>query len=146
MEAFLIQARLTRSDAAMSALVQRVLRAPNLYYFADLLDEPNVTCMLPGGDAAVLRLFCYGTYGEHRALPSSAPPLDDVALAKLKALSLVSLAASTSVLPFALLQSELGLVSPAEVEALVVQAMNAGLLTVRRGERGEWEGGGGARA
>ena len=130
MEAFLVQARFIRTSKQMSLLVERVLKTPSLYFFADLLDEPSVTTLLPAEDAATLRLFCYGTYGEYRLLPS-ATPLDDIALAKLKVLSLVSLAAAASVLHYAALQLELGLNSPAEVEALIVQAMNAGLVTVR---------------
>jgi hypothetical protein len=130
MEAFLVQARFIRTSKQMSLLVERALKTPSLYFFADLLDEPSVTTLLPAEDSATLRLFCYGTYGEYRLLPSAAP-IDDIALGKLKVLSLVSLAAAASVLPYASLQNELGLNSAAEVETLIVQAMNAGLVTVR---------------
>jgi hypothetical protein len=129
MEAFLIQARGLTSSAAMASLVSSVLRSPSLYFFADLFDVPNVSRLLPADDAALLQLFCYGTYGEYKS-SGSFKKLDDASLMKLKALSLVSLAAAASVLPYADLQAALDLASFKDVEALVVQLIYAGLITV----------------
>lgn len=97
----------------------------NRFYFSDLLDVPALA------EHPLLQLFCFGTLADYVASPAVYGTLDPHSLNKLKMLSLVSLAAAARELPYAALQAQLQLTSPTDVETLVTQCINAGLVTVR---------------
>jgi hypothetical protein len=81
----------------------------------------------------LLDLLSYGTLRDLRASPSLYGELHPQLLEKLKLLTLASLAAGSvgTALPYAALSAELEAPGPADVEALVVRGLYAGLVEVR---------------
>ena len=117
--------------AALCAHIVRCLRAPGLYYFAELFDLPSVSA-LAGPEVDLLSLLCFGTFSDYAAAPVKYSPLMTPALLrKLKLLSLASLGAATRSLSYADLRAALNLATNAEVESLVIEAIDENLIEVR---------------
>lgn len=117
--------------AALSAHIVRCLRAPGLYYFAELFDLP-VVAALSGAEADLLSLLCFGTFSDYAAAPEKYSPLmTPVLLRKLKLLTLASHGAATRSLSYADLRTALDLATDADVESLVIEAIDENLIEVR---------------
>lgn len=130
MDTLLAQARLLQG-AALGAHILRCLRATGVFYFSELLSIPAVAA-LP--ECAVLQLFCFGTFADYRAAPAAfGAALTPALLKKLKLLSLASLGASARELSYADVRASLDLPADKDVEELVIEAIDAGLVEVRGG-------------
>lgn len=116
-------------------LALRAAADPALHVFAELLAAPGIAALAADPSTApahaLLALLAYGTYADYAAAPSSYPPLEPAVLAKLRALSLLSLAAGRTTLPYAPTAAALDLPSARALEQLVLSARAAGLLRAR---------------
>lgn len=119
LEQFLLLTKTARGPAAVE-LIQRVLEAPGVYVFGELLETECVKELAGGANASyfqLLELFAYGTYNEYKRKifwnwwsnfdvkiifffveqMDSLPKLTPLQLKKLKHLTIVSLAAKNRV-------------------------------------------------
>lgn len=119
LEQFLLLTKTARGSAAVE-LIQRVLEAPGVYVFGELLETECVKELASGTNAnyvQLLELFAYGTYNEYKRKIflklviwieilffvffaeqiDSLPKLTPLQLKKLKHLTIVSLAAKNRV-------------------------------------------------
>ena len=138
LEATLVLAR-GQQGLALSHNVLRALRAPHSYLLGELLDMPNVQALgaSHAGTLSLLTLLVHGTYTEYKASREAYPDMDEALLTKLKVLSLVSIASARKSLPYAELAAELDCRSVPELEALVVTAVDEGLLRARMDQRSQ---------
>jgi len=122
---YLILAKNTKGIAAAD-LVMRALEHPGLYTFSELLETPNIA-QLKGSPQdnyyQLLLLFAYGSYQDYVANPSPFPPLSPTHLAKLRHLTIISLAADKKILPYSLLSTQLGIQNIRELEDLIIDAI-----------------------
>jgi len=122
---YLVLAKNTKGIAAAD-LILRSLEHPGLYTFAELLEVPNIA-QLKGsahdGHFQLLSLFAYGTYRDYAANSSAFPALSPNHLAKLRHLTIVSLAADKKILPYSLLTTHLGIQNIRELEDLIIDAI-----------------------
>ncbi|BEJ17981.1 hypothetical protein CspHIS471_0702580 [Cutaneotrichosporon sp. HIS471] len=123
LEPFLILARGTKGAGAAKVILDATA-APGVYTFGELLDVPSIK-----ESYRLLQLFAYGTLADYTASPGAFPPLSPAHATKLKHLTLLSLALQTRALPYSELTPALGTASTPELEALVIDAIYAGLLT-----------------
>eukprot|EP00096_Caligus_rogercresseyi_P011846 TRINITY_DN4801_c0_g1_i3.p1 TRINITY_DN4801_c0_g1~~TRINITY_DN4801_c0_g1_i3.p1 ORF type:complete len:282 (+),score=111.93 TRINITY_DN4801_c0_g1_i3:77-922(+) len=116
----------TAKGAAASSLILRVLEAPGVYVFGELLDLPNVCALGDSPDFAshldLLKLFAYGTYKDYQG--DKYPPLSEGMRKKLRLLTIVSLASGRKVLAYDELLRELDLKSVRELEDLIIEGSN----------------------
>ena len=130
----LVNSNASLSGDALNPILLRALALPNCFFFGELLDNERVARHVGAAstrEAHLFTLFCSGTLADYRAAPARYGAVEGVLLDKLKLLTLASLAASEREVPYARLREALELGSDAEVEALVIQAVYAGLVQVR---------------
>jgi len=117
--------------AACASLIKQVLDHPSIFVFGELLDMPSVK-ELEGTPFApqleLLRLFAYGTWNDYKARAAQLPALSEAQVIKLKKLSLVSLAAQSRTIPYAVLMRDLEVNSIRQVEDLLIECLYGGLL------------------
>jgi len=120
--------------AAATQLITQALEHPSIFVFGELIDCANVQA-LEGTSAAphleLLRLFAYGTWMDYKARAASLPALSELMAAKLKKLSLVSLAAQSREIAYATIMADLELTSVRAVEDLLIECFYGGLLQGR---------------
>jgi hypothetical protein len=107
-------------------------------YFFDAAARSRITSSGSARELDLLNLLSFGQLRDLRAAPATFGEPHPQLLDKLKLLTLASFAADRvgTMVPYAALMAELELPSPAEVEALVVRGVYAGLVEVRgRGAR-----------
>jgi COP9 signalosome complex subunit 7 len=125
---------------AAADLVWRATADPGLHVFAELLSAPHIAALAANPAMSpshkLLSLFAYGVYADYAASPSAYPPLSEAHIAKLRALSLITLARGRTSVPYALLASSLFLPAARDVEQLVLDAGAAGLVSARLDPRG----------
>ena len=130
----LVNSNASLSGDALNPILLRALSLPNCFFFGELLDNARVARHVGAAtsrEAHLFSLFCSGTLADYRAAPDRYGAVEGALLDKLKLLTLASLAASEREVPYARLREALELGSDAEVEALVIQAVYAGLVQVR---------------
>ncbi|EJT98888.1 hypothetical protein DACRYDRAFT_82679 [Dacryopinax primogenitus] len=131
LEPFLLMSK-SAKGAAAAKLIETVTAAPGVFVFAELLDTPSISELKTSEQFAssyhLLELFAYHTYGDYKAKPMDYPPLSPAQLTKIKHLSLVSLAATSRILPYAQLLQYLDLSSIRELEDLVIDAIYANVV------------------
>ncbi|XP_072047261.1 COP9 signalosome complex subunit 7b-like [Amphiura filiformis] len=130
LEQFLLLAKSTKG-AAMVALVKQVIEAPGVYVFGELLEMPNVQELGTGPNAPyfnALNLFAYGIYQDYKANPSQFPEFSPVALAKLRHLTVVSLAAKNKCISYSELLKELDMMNLRELEDLIIECIYADVI------------------
>ncbi|KAI0294817.1 hypothetical protein BC826DRAFT_1010679 [Russula brevipes] len=104
--------------AAAAKLVQDAISAQGVYFFAELLDAPNIKELASSeqhrSHYALLELFTYKTYQDY---------LRQKATTKLKHLSLLSYAMQQRVLPYSYLQTTLDIPTIRQLEDLIIEAI-----------------------
>jgi COP9 signalosome complex subunit 7 len=133
LEGFVVLARSSEGDGVVM-VIQQALKDKSIFQFGELLSLASVarlqgTPNQPWLD--LLQLFAYGSWKDYQAQRQvqSLPDLSPGLLKKLQQLSLVSLAAAQHVLPYALLQEQLGIRTLRELEDLVIDTVYQGLVT-----------------
>ncbi|BFZ64054.1 hypothetical protein YB2330_005192 [Saitoella coloradoensis] len=126
---FLLLAKSAKGKAAAD-LVSQATAAPGLYNYGELLETESIKALQGSKEWDMLRLFAYGTYMDYKGNSDAYPPLSDAQLAKLKVLTLVSLASTASdhTLPYTDLMSTLDLSSDSALRELIITAIYAGLI------------------
>ncbi|CAM9443236.1 unnamed protein product [Ectocarpus sp. 6 AP-2014] len=124
--------------AACVALIQQVLSNKKLFVFGELLAMPNVQALAGTPHEPHLRLletFAYGTYADAQAKADQLPKLTGAQVDKLRMLSVVSLAHTSKVVPYAAMKTALGIDSIRRLEDVIFDTMYAGLLQGKLDQR-----------
>lgn len=104
-------------------LISRATAEPGLFAFGELLELPNVQELQ--NEAAehfnLLNIFCYGTWSDFAGNNGSLPSLNDAQKLKLKQLTVISLATTTKVIPYAKLMQQLEIPSVRELEDFIIK-------------------------
>ncbi|KAL1896878.1 hypothetical protein Sste5346_004512 [Sporothrix stenoceras] len=158
LEPFVALSKSANSPRQVADLVVRATSHPSTYFFAELLQTPQIQALASADPEyapylTVLQIFSYGTYADYErgtapspstkstqssqpqsqaAPPTSTsplPPLTDVQATKLRHLSLISLATDRASLGYDHLVRELRLEDARQLETLVMAAVYAGLVT-----------------
>eukprot|EP01083_Nonionella_stella_P094379 264741_1 len=137
LEQFCVLAKTTKGKAVV-ALIQEVLKHPEIFVFGELLNLPNIKSITGTEQQRyvdLLKIFAYGTYKDYDAktMPELTPPQ----LTKLKQLSIVTMASKKKTIPYAELMSVLDVRSTRELEDLVIECVYRGLLKARLDQRKE---------
>ncbi|XP_002740587.1 COP9 signalosome complex subunit 7b-like [Saccoglossus kowalevskii] len=133
LEQFILLAK-SAKGAAVVALIKQVLEAPGVYVFGELLEMPHIQELADGPNASylnVLNLFAFGTYNEYIATTSKYPELTVVQKAKLRHLTIVSLAAKTKCISYSILLKELDLKNVRELEDLIIDCIYADVIRAK---------------
>ncbi|KAH9005881.1 hypothetical protein EDB86DRAFT_2876897 [Lactarius hatsudake] len=113
--------------AAAAKLIQDAISAHGVYFFAELLDAPNIK-QLAGNEQygtyyALLETFAYKTYRDYLQQKVALPDLSPTQTTKLKHLSLLSYAMQQRVLPYSFLQTHLDIPTIRLLEDLIIDAI-----------------------
>jgi COP9 signalosome complex subunit 7 len=139
----------------LADLITRATSAPGTYIFTELLQTPAIQSLRSADTPhefqaylTVLEIFSYGTFEEYKSmkpslLPASTtvlthmtatpklPALSDPQALKLRQLTLLSFAFSSTTPTYANLITALSLPTPQSLETLITSSIYAGLLTAR---------------
>eukprot|EP01114_Cavostelium_apophysatum_P019874 TRINITY_DN6516_c0_g1_i1.p2 TRINITY_DN6516_c0_g1~~TRINITY_DN6516_c0_g1_i1.p2 ORF type:complete len:280 (+),score=73.07 TRINITY_DN6516_c0_g1_i1:30-842(+) len=130
LQTYLVLAKNSKGKAC-TAVIQQALSAPNVFVFGELLENPNVQQLAGTEDAKyleLLKIFAYGTYADYKNNSTSLPQLSHIQARKLKQLTIVTLAASSKMISYDLLQQELDITGLRELEDLIIEAIYLGLV------------------
>ncbi|KAI0063241.1 hypothetical protein BV25DRAFT_1884350 [Artomyces pyxidatus] len=125
LEPFVLMSK-SAKGAAAAKLVKDATSAPGVYFFAELLDVPNVKELSSSEHSAsysLLELFSYKTYQDYLQHKESLPELSPAHLTKLKHLSLLSFAMQQRILSYSYLQSALDISTIRQLEDLIIDAI-----------------------
>lgn len=115
--------------AAVVHLIRECLEHPQIFVFGELLRLPNVQALAEAADSEswlrLLQVFAFGGYADYVSAAASLPPLSCGMRAKLRSLTLVSLAEKAKRLPYDLLLRELQLTNRRELEDLIIDVIYA---------------------
>ncbi|KFD54053.1 hypothetical protein M514_05072 [Trichuris suis] len=122
------------TESQLIELIVACIDNPSIYCFGEVLALPAVE-KLTNSDAAkkyhnLLTLFAYGNYGTYLARKDLFPPLTESMILKLRQLTIVSLAARKTEIPYSELFSELDLDSKdiRSLEDIIIDAIYNNLL------------------
>ncbi|KAG6864952.1 hypothetical protein C0991_006139 [Blastosporella zonata] len=131
LEPFLLMAKGLKGAAA-AKLIQDVTSAPGVFVFSELLELPNIQELGKNEQHqksfSLLQLFSYKTYQDYIEHKDQLPPLNQAQTIKLKHLSIVSLAVSRRILPYADLLKALDMPTIRELEDLIIDAIYLDIL------------------
>eukprot|EP00484_Ammonia_sp_Unknown_P029133 CAMPEP_0197024038 /NCGR_PEP_ID=MMETSP1384-20130603/4692_1 /TAXON_ID=29189 /ORGANISM="Ammonia sp." /LENGTH=235 /DNA_ID=CAMNT_0042452367 /DNA_START=37 /DNA_END=744 /DNA_ORIENTATION=+ len=138
-ERFLLLLKSQKGKAA-AALLEQILGTPAIFSFGEFLNHDNVKALKGGSEGKwydALELFAYGTYTEYKKNQSKYPNLNAKQLAKLKQLSIVTLAgtSTTKILYYKNLQQKLDIKTVRELEDLIIDCIYSGLINGRLDQR-----------
>mmetsp|Transcript_79312 Transcript_79312/g.232995 ORF Transcript_79312/g.232995 Transcript_79312/m.232995 type:complete len:266 (+) Transcript_79312:60-857(+) len=122
----------TAQGKACEALVRQALDHSGVFVFGELLECENVQALQGTPEGArlleLLQIFAYGTYPDYKARRGELPELGAAQLRKLQLLTVVTLATREKLIKFADLQAALDVVSPRELEDLIIEAVYQNLI------------------
>ncbi|GAX77021.1 hypothetical protein CEUSTIGMA_g4468.t1 [Chlamydomonas eustigma] len=123
-------------------LVDLILKAtsdPIIFSYGELLDVPSVSDLANGelsSHLALLKIFAFGTWPMFKAQSSSLPEVSTQQALKLKQLTVVSLATSSKILPYATLMQQLDIQTVRELEDFIIsECFYKGLVKGRLDQR-----------
>ncbi|KAH9994438.1 hypothetical protein BJV77DRAFT_994701 [Russula vinacea] len=126
LEPFVLMSK-SAKGAAAAKLVQDAISAQGVYFFAELLDAPNVKELANSEQHqvyyALLEIFAYKTYQDYLQQKVALPELSQAQTTKLKHLSLLSYAMQQRVLPYSYLQANLDIPTIRQLEDLIIEAI-----------------------
>lgn len=130
---FVEKAKAQNGAAGVAAVVGEAVSHEKLFVFGELLQEGCVQAL--EADAAhgavfrLLKLFAFGTFAD--AASANVPALTPGQSAKLRLLSIVTLAQDVKVIPYAALLAQLQITEIRELEDVVIDAIYSGLMNAR---------------
>lgn len=139
MEGILVNVRNTDGGKSTAALVLQALKAKRVFVFSELLALPQVQKLEHGEEAGTfkaLQIFSYGTYSDYAATPG-LPSLNPAMEAKLRQLTVVSLASRSKSLQYSQVITETGVESIRNAEDLVISCVYDGLLRARLDQKNQ---------
>jgi len=132
MEQFLILAKTSKGLAAVE-LIRQVLESPHIYVFGEFLDAANIKELTATPDHnlyyELLLVFAFGTYGEYLSRESELPALTDPMRAKLRHLTIVSMATKCKHIPYEQLLRELDVKNLRALEDIIIDVIYANVVT-----------------
>merc|ERR1711971_794929 len=125
---------------AAAALLEQILGTPSIFSFGEFLEQPNAKALKGTSEGQwfdALELFAYGTFADYTKDKAKYPKLNGRQLAKLKQLSIVTLAgqSTTKILHYNALQKELEIKTVRELEDLMIDCIYSGLIIGRLDQR-----------
>lgn len=117
--------------AAIVDLIKKVLSAPGVYVFGELLEMPSVKELLETPHKCyvqLLEVFAYGTLSDYAQNKGDFPELTAPQLAKLRHLTIAELAAHNKTIPYSHLVDALALSNIRELEDVIIQAFYANVI------------------
>lgn len=132
LEQFTLLAKNAKGAAAVE-LVKQALEASGVYVFGELLDMQNIQDLGKSPSTSpyldLLKIFAYETYSTcFKQGGGLAEMLTSGMVRKLRLLTLVTMAETKKVLPYAALLTELELSSVRELEDLIIEGISAGII------------------
>jgi COP9 signalosome complex subunit 7 len=131
---FILLSDSANSPSAAADLITQATSANNAFFFAELLQTPNILSLARSDHAShltLLQIFSWGTIADYNAA-MDLPELNDEQREKLLQLSVMELARQLrSPMPYDRLIRDLGLPSTEALEFLVTSVLRAGLLKGR---------------
>lgn len=110
---------------AVVHLIREAIEHPQIFVFGELLTLPNVTALSESPEyepwLKLLELFAFGTYKDYLESANNLPQLTPTMLAKLRSLTIISLAAKYKRISYSVLLSVLGLTNVRELEDLIIE-------------------------
>ncbi|KAF8272397.1 hypothetical protein EI94DRAFT_1718535 [Lactarius quietus] len=126
LEPFVLMSK-SAKGAAAAKLIQDATSAQGVYFFAELLDAPNIKQLASSeqhqAHYALLETFAYKTYRDYLQQKVALPELSPNQTTKLKHLSLLSYAMQQRVLPYSFLQAHLDIPTIRLLEDLIIDAI-----------------------
>ncbi|KAI0005357.1 hypothetical protein BJV74DRAFT_970558 [Russula compacta] len=126
LEPFVLMSK-SAKGAAAAKLIQDAISAQGVYFFAELLDAPNIKELASSDQHrahyALLEVFTYKTYQDYLQQQAELPELSPAQTTKLKHLSLLSYAIQHRVLPYSYLQTSLDIPTIRQLEDLIIEAI-----------------------
>jgi len=126
LEPFLLISK-SAKGAAAAKLTLDAISAQGVYFFAELLDAPNIKELANSeqhrAHYSLLELFTYKTYQDYLQQRAGLPELSPTQTTKLKHLSLLSYAMQQRVLPYSYLQTNLDIPTIRQLEDLIIEAI-----------------------
>merc|ERR1711971_1110696 len=125
---------------AAAALLEQILGTPSIFSFGEFLEQPNAKALKGTSEGQwfdALELFAYGTFADYTKDKAKYPKLNGRQLAKLKQLSIVTLAgqSTTKILHYNALQKRLEIKTVRELEDLMIDCIYSGLIIGRLDQR-----------
>ncbi|EFA78846.1 proteasome component region PCI domain-containing protein [Heterostelium album PN500] len=111
---------------ACVALIEQALNNPAVYVFGELLDMPNIQALQQTefkSSFDLLNIFAFGTYVDYIKNKDSLPALSPQMTNKLRQLTIVYLSTISKVIPYTLLQEQLGIANLRELEDLIIDSI-----------------------
>lgn len=122
LEQFCLLAKSARGRGLVE-LISTATADPNLFAFGELLDCPQIKDLRGSEHAAaidLLRLFAYGTWPDFKANEACLPKLLAAQEQKLKQLTVMTMAETEKILPYAVLMERLEIRSVRELEDFLI--------------------------
>jgi len=140
-ERFLLLLKSSKGKAA-AALLEQILGTPSIFSFGEFLGHANTQALKGTSEGQwfdALELFAYGTFADYTKGKKKYPKLNTKQLAKLKQLSIVTLAgqSTTKILHYKALQRQLEIKTVRELEDLMIDCIYSGLIVGRLDQRKE---------
>lgn len=129
LQQYVILAKSAKNNAAAD-LVMKVLDAPGVYVFGELLDMPNIKDLENTHKNVfdLLNLFAYGTYSDWKENQDKLLPLSQMQEKKLRQLTIVTLATKEKRIPYSKLLTELCLENLRELEDIIIEVIYADIV------------------
>lgn len=127
---------------AVVHLIRECLEHPQIFVFGELLQMSNVQALTEAPDSEpwfrLLTLFAFGVYSDYMSQSDSLPPLTPAMRAKLRALTIVSLAEKTKCISYHTLEQELCIGDRRELEDLVIETIYAKAVIGKMDQKNNW--------
>jgi len=121
-----------------AAVILQAIGANNVFVFGELLAVPSIQQLESTEDKKhvdLLRIFAYGTFFDYKTNSGNLPNLTPSQIRKLKQLTIVSLAATSKVIPYNTLHQQLDIQDVRELEDLIIDAIYQGVIQGRLDQR-----------
>lgn len=128
--------------AGVLHLIRECLEHPQIFVFGELLQLKNVQALEEAADSEpwlrLLRLFAFGVYSDYESQSQTLPPLTPAMRAKLRSLTIVSLAEKTKCISYRTLEQELCITDRRELEDLIIETIYAKAVTGKMDQKNNW--------
>jgi len=138
-EKYAIQAKALKG-LALKALVEQTLSSKRIYAYGELLQVPSVRDLAGteyNKSLNTLELFAYGTYKDFAQNPENFIELNAAQTVKLRQLTIISMAEKDRIIPYALLEAELGITTLRDLEKIIIDSIYGGLIIARIDQRAQ---------
>lgn len=127
---------------AVVHLIRECLEHPQIFVFGELLQLKNVQALADSPETEcwlrLLHIFSYGVYADYMSRQSELPLLSSPMCAKLRSLTLISMAEKTKRIMYQTLLQELCMSSRRELEDLIIDVIYAKAVTGKMDQKNYW--------